>query len=512
MRVLDRYELLYELRPGRRGRGRRAGRAGPRPGRAAGARPPPHSGRRPGAAPGQVGLSASGFRGAAGNLHPFPAPAGGRGPRRAGAPQAELPPPGGFRQPRGADGGVGPAHGRPAGRAVPVSPGGAAGAARARSGPAPPRRAVSQPPLRHPVARDRTNCLCFAVQPPDDAIVGDMLIQSISRRTHRRAGRRSRPRRRRRLDSFDDWARRCAGWPRPATPSSWPTITRSPGSRTSPTTWATPWPCPAWRLAATPRSSSSAGSTSWPRRRSSWRPNDRTAARPARRVFPGRHRDRRPTSAKWRQEHPGGLVVAYVNTSAAVKAESDICCTSSNAVEVVASRCPPTRQVLFLPDMFLGQHVARKTGRHNLDIWMGECHVHAAISPVDLRAKVAQHPRSELFIHPECGCTTSALWLAESGEFPKAERTHVLSTAGMVNAARALGDGHALVATETGILHQLRDANPRATFEAVSPRAECRFMKMTTPQRLLDCLRDGVHVVEVDEGVGRARPPGRRRG
>jgi quinolinate synthase len=205
----------------------------------------------------------------------------------------------------------------------------------------------------------------------------------------------------------------------------------------------------------------------------------------------------------WREEHPDGMVVAYVNTSAAVKAESDICCTSSNAVEVVAS-LPEDGEVLFLPDMFLGQHVARRTGR-KIDIWMGECHVHAAISPADLRGKIAEHPRAELFIHPECGCTTSALWLADTGDFPK-ERTHVLSTAGMVKAAQELGDGHALVATETGILHQLRQANPKGRFEAVSPRAECRFMKMTTPDRLLDCLREGVYEIDVDHDVAdRAR-------
>ena len=210
-----------------------------------------------------------------------------------------------------------------------------------------------------------------------------------------------------------------------------------------------------------------------------------------------------PDVRKWREEHPDGMVVAYVNTSAAVKAESDICCTSSNAVEVVAS-LPEDREVLFLPDMFLGQHVARRTGR-KIDIWMGECHVHAAISPADLRGKIAEHPRSELFIHPECGCTTSALWLADTGDFPK-ERTHVLSTAGMVKAAQELGDGHALVATETGILHQLRQANPKGRFEAVSPRAECRFMKMTTPDRLLKCLREGVYEIDVDEDVAdRAR-------
>ena len=199
---------------------------------------------------------------------------------------------------------------------------------------------------------------------------------------------------------------------------------------------------------------------------------------------------------RWRGEHPCGLVVAYVNTSAAVKAESDYCCTSSNAVDVVAS-LPEDREVLFLPDMFLGQYVARRAKRH-LDIWMGECHVHAAITPAELRQKVAEDPTAELFIHPECGCTMSALWLADQGDLPK-DRTHVLSTSGMVEAAQRLGDGHALVATETGILHQLRTANPKATFEAVSPRAECRFMKMTTPVSLLQCLRDGVYEVDVDQ-------------
>ena len=202
--------------------------------------------------------------------------------------------------------------------------------------------------------------------------------------------------------------------------------------------------------------------------------------------------------AAWRRHHPGGLVVAYVNTSAAVKAQSDICCTSSNAVEVVES-LPEGPEVLFLPDMFLGQHVKRATGRH-LDIWMGECHVHAAITPVELRAKVAANPQAQLLVHPECGCTTSALWLAQTGDLP-ADRTHVVSTSAMVDIAEKMGDGHALVATETGILHQLRRANPRATFEAVSPRAECRFMKMTTPQKLLTCLRDGVYEVRVDEAI-----------
>jgi quinolinate synthase len=201
---------------------------------------------------------------------------------------------------------------------------------------------------------------------------------------------------------------------------------------------------------------------------------------------------------KWRAEHPGGIVVAYVNTSAAVKAESDICCTSSNAVEVVES-LPLGQDVLFLPDAFLGQHAARMTGRH-LDIWMGECHVHAAISPVELLEKMARNPEAQLLVHPECGCTTSALWLSGTGDLPP-ERTRIVSTSGMVKAARELGEGQALVATETGILHQLRKANPRANFEAVSNTAECRYMKMTTPQRLLECLRKGIYEIEVDQEI-----------
>lgn len=205
----------------------------------------------------------------------------------------------------------------------------------------------------------------------------------------------------------------------------------------------------------------------------------------------------------WRREHPAGLVVAYVNTSAAVKAESDVCCTSSNAVEVVAS-LPEGRDLLFLPDMFLGAHVARQTGR-TFDIWMGECHVHAGISPVELKQKVAASPGAELLVHPECGCTTTALWMAGEGELPP-ERTHVLSTSGMVDMARQIGTGTALVATETGILHQLRKANPHGTFEAVSPGAECRYMKMTTPEKLLRTLRDGVFEVTVEPAVAdRAR-------
>jgi quinolinate synthase len=206
----------------------------------------------------------------------------------------------------------------------------------------------------------------------------------------------------------------------------------------------------------------------------------------------------------WKAEHPGAAVVAYVNTSAEVKAEADVCCTSANAVEIVDA-IPAGRVVLFLPDQFLGAHVQRATGRANMHVWMGECHVHAGISPEELRRKADAEPAAELFIHPECGCSTAALWQAGTGDLP-ADRTRVLSTGGMLDAARSTRAPAVLVATETGMLHQLRQANPAVRWEPVNPGAVCRFMKMTTPAVLLRCLRDGVEEVHVDPGVAdRAR-------
>ena len=206
----------------------------------------------------------------------------------------------------------------------------------------------------------------------------------------------------------------------------------------------------------------------------------------------------------WKAEHPGAAVVAYVNTSADVKAESDLCCTSANAAQVVAS-IPEHREVLFLPDQFLGAYVRQVTGRTNMHVWLGECHVHAGISPDGLRRKAAAEPAAELFIHPECGCSTAALWQAGEGDLP-AGRTRVLSTGGMLDAARTTTATAVLVATETGMLHQLRRANPAVRWEPVNPDAVCRYMKMTTPAALLRCLRDGVHEVTVPPGVAhRAR-------
>jgi quinolinate synthase len=206
----------------------------------------------------------------------------------------------------------------------------------------------------------------------------------------------------------------------------------------------------------------------------------------------------------WKAEHPGAAVVAYVNTSAEVKALSDVCCTSANAAEVV-SAIPASREVLFLPDQFLGAHVRRVTGRRNLRVWAGECHVHAGISPQALRDMAAANPEAELYVHPECGCGTSALWQTGTGDLP-ASRTRVLSTGGMLEAAKSTRASAVLVATETGMLHQLRKANPAVHFEPVNPRATCHYMKMITAEALERCLRDGETEVFVDpEVAARAR-------
>jgi quinolinate synthase len=205
----------------------------------------------------------------------------------------------------------------------------------------------------------------------------------------------------------------------------------------------------------------------------------------------------------WKADHPDGVVVAYVNTSAAVKAEVNVCCTSSNAADVVRS-IPEDKEIFFLPDQFLGAHVRRVTGR-DMDVWAGECHVHAEISPSDLRATLEANPDADLLVHPECGCTTTALYLTTTGDLP-ADRTKVLSTGGMVAFAKDTTAARVLVATETGILHQLRKLNSTTDFMPVSPRAICPYMKMITPAKLLRSLRENVFEVQVDpDTASRAR-------
>ncbi|TVS25528.1 quinolinate synthase NadA [Corynebacterium sanguinis] len=203
---------------------------------------------------------------------------------------------------------------------------------------------------------------------------------------------------------------------------------------------------------------------------------------------------------QWRSEHPDAVVVSYVNTTAEVKALTDICCTSSNAVDVVASIDPGT-EVLFCPDQFLGAHVKRETGRDNIRIWSGECHVHAGISATKLAEQAEANPDADLYIHPECGCANSAIYLAGEGIIDP-ERVHMLSTGGMLDLAHtASPERTVLVATEIGMLHQLRGAAPEVNFQPVNDRASCRYMKMITPAALLRCLAEGKDEVDVPTDI-----------
>jgi quinolinate synthase len=207
---------------------------------------------------------------------------------------------------------------------------------------------------------------------------------------------------------------------------------------------------------------------------------------------------------RWRAEHPDGVVVAYVNTSAAVKAESDYCCTSGNAVAVV-NALPPDVPVLFLPDFFLGQYLKRVTGRP-LDVWLGECHVHAGLTREVIDAKRGEYPDAEFLVHPECGCVTSAMYYAEAEGEVAAGRTRIVSTEQMMTRARTSPARRFVVATETGVLHRLRRENPAKEFVAAADSAECRYMKMITLENLRDSLRDLKHEVTVPaETAARAR-------
>jgi quinolinate synthase len=206
----------------------------------------------------------------------------------------------------------------------------------------------------------------------------------------------------------------------------------------------------------------------------------------------------------WKAANPGAVVVSYVNTTAEVKAQTDICCTSSNAVEVVRS-IPADTPVLFGPDQFLGAHVRRILGRDNIQVWGGECHVHAGINGGQLAAQAQAHPDADLYIHPECGCATSALYLATAGAVP-AERVKILSTGEMVDAARVGRSRQVLVATEIGMIHQLKRAAPGVDFLAVNDRASCKYMKMITPEKLLRSLEQMRDEVVVDPVIAaRAR-------
>ena len=206
----------------------------------------------------------------------------------------------------------------------------------------------------------------------------------------------------------------------------------------------------------------------------------------------------------WKAEHPGAVVVAYVNTTAEVKAESDYCCTSGNAVEVV-NAIPADQEILFLPDMFLGAHVRRLTGRTNIHVWMGECHVHAGIDPENIRLQRRLHPQAEFLIHPECGCSTSVLEAMSAGDVDPAG-VQILSTEGMIKRPALSNADQFIVATEVGILHRLRRENPGKTFYAANERASCAYMKVTTLPKVLNALEnDQFRITVPPETAARAR-------
>src|SRR4030095_12338739 len=200
---------------------------------------------------------------------------------------------------------------------------------------------------------------------------------------------------------------------------------------------------------------------------------------------------------QWKAEHPGAVVASYVNTTAEVKAESDYCCTSGNAKAVVEA-IPADLEILFLPDMFLGIWLERVTGR-KLTIWLGECHVHAGIRPADIARWPGAAPDAEMRAPPECGSPSQCMAFGN-------DRTHILSTEGMINFAKSSPKKRFLIATETGILHRLNNEAPEQRGEGISEKTICKYMKMITLEKLRDSLRDWKHVVTVEpEIAARAR-------
>jgi quinolinate synthase len=202
---------------------------------------------------------------------------------------------------------------------------------------------------------------------------------------------------------------------------------------------------------------------------------------------------------KWKKEHPGAISVGYVNTTAEIKAELDYCCTSSNAVNVVKA-IPADKEILFLPDMFLGSYVAKMTGRKNMYIWAGECHVHAGISSADINKKLDELANAEFVVHPECSCTTPMLFDVAAGDY-KNRKVQILSTEGMMNYVKDSSSQQFVVATETGILYRMRQQNPGKTFVPASEKAECQYMKMITPEKVYNSLMEDKYEVKVPKEI-----------
>ena len=200
---------------------------------------------------------------------------------------------------------------------------------------------------------------------------------------------------------------------------------------------------------------------------------------------------------RWKLEHPAGVVVAYVNTSADVKAESDYCCTSANAENVVRV-IPKEKEILFIPDFYLGTYVKTQTGRMNMHLWRGFCPSHVLIQSADIRKLRKEHPKAEFIMHPECGCLTKSMHLAD----------RILSTEGMTRYVKESPAREFIVATETGILHRMRKENPEKKFYPASEFAVCHYMKMNTLEKVVESLENLQYEVRVPKELAdRARLP-----
>jgi|TARA_Y100000294_G_scaffold174487_1_gene192664 quinolinate synthase len=202
---------------------------------------------------------------------------------------------------------------------------------------------------------------------------------------------------------------------------------------------------------------------------------------------------------KWKKEHSDAITVGYVNTTAEIKSELDYCCTSSNAVNVV-NAIPKDKEILFLPDMFLGSYVSKMTGRKNMQIWAGECHVHAGITPDDIEKKLDELKNAEFVIHPECSCTTPMMYDMAAGNY-KNHQVQILSTEGMMNHVSKSDSKQFVVATETGILYKMRQQNPKKTFIPASENAECEYMKTITLDKVYRSLFDEKYEVNVPKKI-----------
>jgi len=193
----------------------------------------------------------------------------------------------------------------------------------------------------------------------------------------------------------------------------------------------------------------------------------------------------------WKARYPGLKVVAYINTTAEVKAESDLCCTSANAVSLVAAL--PDPEILFVPDRNLAAYIARMTGK-KIIAWDGYCCIHHRISPADVQAKKALYPDSEVWAHPECRAEVHAL------------SDRILSTGQMLAEAARTHKATVIFATEAGFIVRLRAANPRTRFVPAREAALCANMKVISPEEVLRALETMTFRVEVPPDIAaRAR-------